>query len=67
MHAYINPYFRQCAQLKLTSGGSKAGSPTVKFPGGYSASDPSININIYAAPASTATTYAIPGPAVFTG
>ncbi|KAF8596646.1 cellulose-growth-specific protein [Ceratobasidium sp. AG-I] len=60
-------FYPECAQLKITTGGSATGSPTVKFPGGYSASDPSININIYAAPASTATTYTIPGPTVFTG
>ncbi|KAB5589490.1 Glycoside hydrolase [Ceratobasidium theobromae] len=39
------PPHYQCAQLKITTGGSAVGSPTVKFPGGYSASDPAININ----------------------
>jgi len=60
-------FYPECAQLKITTGGSAVGTPTVKFPGGYSATDPSIDINIYAAPASTAVTYAIPGPTVFTG
>lgn len=36
----------QCAQLKITTGGSAVGTPTVKFPGGYSATDPSIDINV---------------------
>jgi hypothetical protein len=47
-------FYMECAQLIVTGGGSGSPGPTVKFPGGYSASDPSINIDVYS---STATTY----------
>lgn len=59
----INSY-PECAQLKVTGSGSATppASSTVKFPGGYSASDPSININIYSADATSQTTYKVPGP-----
>lgn len=48
-------FYAECAQLTVTGGGSGSPGPTVKFPGGYSASDPSIDIDVYS---STATTYA---------
>jgi hypothetical protein len=84
LHARYQPqFYMQCAQLTITGGGSGSPGPTVKFPGGYSASDPSINIDVYA---STATTYTyeisfisedytalmtsqcrVPGPAVWHG
>lgn len=56
--------YPECAQLKVTGSGTKTppSSSTVKFPGGYSASDPSININIYSSTASSQTTYKVPGP-----
>ncbi|EJD05308.1 glycoside hydrolase [Fomitiporia mediterranea MF3/22] len=57
-------FYMECAQLTITGGGSGTPSPTVKFPGAYSMDDPSINIDVYS---STATTYAIPGPSVWTG
>jgi len=59
-------FYPECAQLVVTGSGTKTGSPTVAFPGGYAASNPYLNINIYATPTSTWTTYAIPGPTVFT-
>ncbi|TFK71510.1 cellulose-growth-specific protein [Pluteus cervinus] len=62
-------FYPECAQLIVTGGGGKtpAGQYLVKFPGGYSASDPSININIYSAEAANTTTYKVPGPPVWNG
>ncbi|KAL5514765.1 hypothetical protein ACEPAG_2081 [Sanghuangporus baumii] len=57
-------FYPECAQLQITGGGSGNPSPTVKFPGGYDPNDPSINIDVYS---STATSYTVPGPAVWTG
>lgn len=48
-------FYAECAQLTVTGGGSGSPGPTVVFPGGYSATDPSIDIDVYS---STATTYA---------
>ncbi|TFK44746.1 glycoside hydrolase family 61 protein [Crucibulum laeve] len=60
-------FYPECAQLKLTGGGSSSpsGSYLVKFPGAYSASDPGVTIDIYSQP--TVTNYTIPGPAVWRG
>ncbi|KAF8893794.1 glycoside hydrolase family 61 protein [Infundibulicybe gibba] len=60
-------FYPECAQLKLTGGGSASpsGSYLVKFPGAYSASDPGVTLDIYSQP--TVTTYKIPGPAVWSG
>jgi len=60
-------FYPECAQLIITGSGSATppSSATIKLPGGYSASDPSIDIDVYDTP--TATTYAIPGPTVWTG
>lgn len=33
-------FYMECAQLTITGGGSGSPGPTVKFPGGYSATDP---------------------------
>jgi hypothetical protein len=62
-------FYPECAQLKVTGGGGKvpSGSSVVSFPGGYSASDPSININVYSNDNQVKTTYAMPGPAVWSG
>jgi cellulase len=62
-------FYPECAQLKVTGGGGKVpgSGSTIKLPGGYSASDPSININIYTADAANTYTYKVPGPAVWTG
>ena len=48
-------FYAECAQLEITGGGSGSPGPTIKLPGGYDPSDPSINIDVYS---STATTYA---------
>ncbi|PBK95460.1 glycoside hydrolase family 61 protein [Armillaria gallica] len=62
-------FYPECAQLILTGGGnaSPSGDYLVKFPGAYSASDPSVTIDIYTSANQAATTYAIPGPAVWQG
>jgi hypothetical protein len=36
-----------CAQLKVTGGGGKIMSPTVRIPGAFKASDPGYKANIY--------------------
>ncbi|KAL5497931.1 hypothetical protein ACEPAH_2862 [Sanghuangporus vaninii] len=65
IHAANQPqFYMECAQLQITGGGSGTPSPTVKFPGGYDPNDPSINIDVYS---SKATSYTVPGPAVWTG
>ncbi|THH09771.1 hypothetical protein EW145_g1786 [Phellinidium pouzarii] len=58
-------FYPECAQLTVTGGGSGNPGPTVVFPGGYSATDPSITIDVYANDEQDVTTYAIPGPAVW--
>ncbi|OJD38082.1 endoglucanase ii [Diplodia corticola] len=61
-------FYMSCAQINVTGGGSKT-SQTVAFPGGYSASDPGILINIYGStsqPDNDGKAYQIPGPPVLT-
>jgi len=58
-------FYPECAQLTVTSGGSGTPGPTVVFPGGYSATDPSIIIDVYANDEQNVTTYTVPGPAVW--
>ncbi|RDB29253.1 Cellulose-growth-specific protein [Hypsizygus marmoreus] len=62
-------FYPECAQLTVTGGGGKtpSGSYLIKLPGGYSQSDPSINMNIYTPEAAQTTTYKVPGPAVWNG
>ncbi|KAF9484800.1 glycoside hydrolase family 61 protein [Pholiota conissans] len=62
-------FYPECAQLIVTGSGTgvPSGSYLTSFPGGYSASDPNININIYDATTAARTTYTVPGPAVWTG
>jgi len=62
-------FYPECAQLILTGGsGSLPGSGyTVKFPGGYSMSDPGVRVDIYSAQAPSITTYKVPGPPVWPG
>ncbi|QRW21298.1 glycoside hydrolase family 61 protein [Rhizoctonia solani] len=56
-------FYISCAQINVTGGGS--GNPSkVSIPGAYSATDPSILINIYWPPV---TSYTPPGPAVWSG
>ncbi|PFH51520.1 lytic polysaccharide monooxygenase [Amanita thiersii Skay4041] len=68
LHTSYQPqFYPECAQLKVTGGGSAFPSSQylVSFPGAYSASDPSITLDIYSQP--TVTTYKIPGPSVWRG
>ncbi|KAJ4418927.1 hypothetical protein N0V82_005276 [Gnomoniopsis sp. IMI 355080] len=51
-----------CYQITVTGSGT-ASPATVKLPGAYAASNPGILINIY----QTMTTYAAPGPTVYSG
>jgi hypothetical protein len=37
----------QCAQLKVTGGGTGSPSPKVSFPGAYSKTDPGIKFQLY--------------------
>jgi len=70
VHQANNPqFYPECAQLTVTGSGTIApdSSFLVSFPGAYSASDPGINFNIDSDAAKTATTYPIPGPAVWNG
>ncbi|KAJ3575871.1 hypothetical protein NP233_g815 [Leucocoprinus birnbaumii] len=59
-------FYIGCAQVNVINGGSGKPSPTVSFPGAYSATDPGILINIYSLP-SNYTGYKAPGPAVWSG
>ncbi|GJJ11149.1 hypothetical protein Clacol_005380 [Clathrus columnatus] len=58
-------FYPECAQLTITGGGSGTPGPTVKFPGGYSATDPSIDIDVYSQGNQDNSTYPIPGPPVW--
>jgi len=58
-------FYMECAQVTITGGGSGSPGPTVKFPGGYSATDPSIDIDVYSAANQVNTNYVIPGPTVW--
>ncbi|KAL1745352.1 glycoside hydrolase family 61 protein [Schizophyllum fasciatum] len=62
-------FYPECAQLTITGGGSAkpSGQSLVSFPGGYSSSDPGININIYDATTGALTSYQVPGPKVWSG
>ncbi|KAF8158417.1 glycoside hydrolase [Crassisporium funariophilum] len=59
-------FYIGCAQINIVGGGQGAPSPTVSFPGAYSATDPGILLNIYALP-SGYSGYKAPGPAVWKG
>lgn len=70
LHQANNPqFYPECAQLTVTGSGSVVPSSSwlVAFPGAYSASDSGIAFNIDSDAAKTATTYPIPGPAVWDG
>ncbi|KAG7446642.1 glycoside hydrolase [Guyanagaster necrorhizus] len=62
-------FYPECAQLILTGSGtaSPSGSYLVQFPGAYSASDPSVTIDIYSSANVGVTNYTIPGPEVWCG
>ncbi|RPA79854.1 glycoside hydrolase [Ascobolus immersus RN42] len=57
-------FYMSCAQINVTGGGNGRPGPTIKFPGGYKATDPGVKINIYWP---VPTQYIIPGPAVWRG
>ncbi|KAF2186389.1 lytic polysaccharide monooxygenase [Zopfia rhizophila CBS 207.26] len=57
-------FYISCANVKVVGGGSGSPGPTITLPGGYSASDPGIKINPYYP---VPTSYAMPGPAVWSG
>ncbi|KAG7098630.1 hypothetical protein E1B28_000548 [Marasmius oreades] len=61
----IPQFYPNCAQLKLTGSGKAVPTQTVKFPGGYSQTDPGLIVDIIAD--GDQTTYTIPGPSVFRG
>lgn len=55
-------FYPMCANLQITGSGSAVPSDTVKFPGGYSPTDPGILLSIYWP---IVTSYTIPGPAPY--
>ncbi|KAL5351190.1 hypothetical protein ACLOAV_003041 [Pseudogymnoascus australis] len=57
-------FYISCAQLKISGSGEGRPGPTIKLPGGYSATDPGILIGIYWP---IPTSYTIPGPEVWSG
>ncbi|KAF3762945.1 family 61 glycoside hydrolase [Cryphonectria parasitica EP155] len=62
-------FYSSCAQLEVGGSGSTNFSSTVSFPGAYTATDPSILINIYGPtgqPDNGGKPYTPPGPAVVT-
>ncbi|KAH7099342.1 cellulose-growth-specific protein [Auriculariales sp. MPI-PUGE-AT-0066] len=70
LHVSHSPQlYPNCAQLVVTNGGGETPSSEylVKFPGAYSPGDPSLDIDIYAEPTSSETSYKVPGPPVWTG
>ncbi|KAF2271455.1 uncharacterized protein EI97DRAFT_428197 [Westerdykella ornata] len=70
LHQRNNPqFYPECAQLIVTGSGSASppSSFLVSFPGAYSATDPGVAFNIDGEAAKTATSYPIPGPAVWDG
>jgi len=64
----VNPargaqFYPSCSQFKITGSGTVSPPGTFGFVGGYSHADPGILYNLYAG----ATSYSIPGPAVWDG
>ncbi|KAI0589965.1 Cel1 protein [Pyrenophora tritici-repentis] len=61
--------YPECAQFTVTGSGtaSPPSSALVSFPGAYSSTDPGIAFNIDSDAAKKATSYPIPGPAVWNG
>ncbi|ORY04574.1 glycoside hydrolase [Clohesyomyces aquaticus] len=57
-------FYISCANVNVVGGGSGAPGPTIKLPGGYSATDPGILFNPYYP---VPTSYTFPGPAVWSG
>ncbi|KAG9191848.1 lytic cellulose monooxygenase (C1-hydroxylating) [Alternaria panax] len=70
VHQANNPqFYPECAQFTVTGSGtaSPPASALVSFPGGYTGTDPGIAFNIDSPDAMKATTYPVPGPAVWDG
>ncbi|CAO2652841.1 Nn.00g022520.m01.CDS01 [Neocucurbitaria sp. VM-36] len=70
LHQANNPqFYPECAQFIVTGSGAVTppSSVLVSFPGAYSATDPGVAFNIDSPDAMKATTYPIPGPAVWDG
>ncbi|KAF9529108.1 cellulose-growth-specific protein [Crepidotus variabilis] len=67
LHSLPSQSYAECAQIEITGGGTRAplSGELVKFPGGYSKTDPGINCDLYGEAAKTATTYVIPGPPLY--
>lgn len=61
--------YPECSQWTVTGSGSASasGDYLVAFPGAYKSTDPGIAFNIDSDAAKKATTYTIPGPAVWGG
>ncbi|RPA86792.1 hypothetical protein BJ508DRAFT_203689 [Ascobolus immersus RN42] len=54
-------FYMGCVQIRVAGGSGGNPSPTVRFPGAYSGSDPGVRVNIW----SGLSSYVIPGPPVF--
>ncbi|OAL03566.1 hypothetical protein IQ06DRAFT_333607 [Phaeosphaeriaceae sp. SRC1lsM3a] len=70
VHQANNPqFYPECSQWTVTGSGSASasGDYLVAFPGAYKSTDPGIAFNIDSDAAKKATTYTIPGPAVWGG
>ncbi|KAH7064035.1 glycosyl hydrolase family 61-domain-containing protein [Paraphoma chrysanthemicola] len=70
LHQANNPqFYPECAQFTVTGSGavSPPAAALVSFPGAYTGTEPGIAFNIDSADAMKATTYQIPGPAVWDG
>jgi hypothetical protein len=58
--AGIPQFYVECAQVRVTGGGSTGLGPKVAIPGAFSESDPGYTVNIY----NNFENYTVPGPAV---
>ncbi|KAI7661749.1 hypothetical protein KC319_g8338 [Hortaea werneckii] len=56
-------FYMECAQLRISGGGSGSPGPMVQIPGLYDADSPSIDFSMW----NGATSYEMPGPAVWDG
>ncbi|EFQ34827.1 glycosyl hydrolase family 61 [Colletotrichum graminicola] len=61
-------FYMECVQIRVQGDGKRKPSSLVKFPGAYSATDPSILVDIYddnGQPTNRGKPYKIPGPEMF--
>ncbi|KIJ50872.1 carbohydrate-binding module family 1 protein [Sphaerobolus stellatus SS14] len=67
LHSLPAVSVKQCAQITITGGGSLAptAAQLVKFPGGYSNTDPGLTVDIYTNEALTDSNYIMPGPPLY--